>query len=250
MSILDSMKILCVEDDAFAREEMIHFLKKRTAKVFSAEDGIDGLEQFDIHKPDITLVDLLMPKMDGLEMIREIRRNDTAAHIVIVTSVNSVDTVIEAVELGIDSYIVKPLDFTELELKLNKIADIIRAEQGIARGPLDRIKNKRVIEDDIKKWTTKKIREYTGKGPREMIVQIIGSQIKITILGGITTMEKNLIEDRKNIEMVKHQRRVAYEEMSKDISSYVGKTIGYDIGLDDIVVNLKKDMDQLIFGLQ
>ena len=249
MSTLETMSILCVEDEPFALEEMTYFLRKRAGKVYGAADGAEGLAQFELHRPDVVIADLLMPGMDGMEMIRRIHEQKPSVHIVVVTSVNSVDTVLEAVDLGIDGYILKPLDFTELELKLQKISDTISAERGRENGPLDSIENRRMIEDSIKKGSVKIIKEYTGKGPRETIVQLTGSLVKITILGGLTVMEEHLAASRKNHEMLRHQRTVIYESMAPDLEKLISSAITRNVFFRSIETDLKKNIDRLEFSL-
>ena len=250
MSTLENLSILCVEDEAFALEEMTYYLKKRAGKVYGASDGAEGLAQFELHRPDAVVADLLMPGMDGMEMIRRIHEKKPDAHIIVVTSVSAVDTVIEAVDLGIDGYIIKPLDFTELELKLQKISDSIAAESGRRSGPLDGIENRRMIEDSIKKGSVKMIKEYTGKGPREAVVQLTGSVVRITVLGGLTVMEEHLAEDRKNHEMVRHQRAVAYEEMARALENLIGSAIAQNVTMTSVEIDVNKNMDRIEFSLQ
>lgn len=250
MKSIENMNILCVEDDAFAREEMTRYLKKRVRAVFPAADGAEGLELFEDHKPDIIIADLLMPGIDGLEMIRRLREKGSHVHVVIVTSVNSVDTVLEAVELGVDSYLIKPIDFTELEMKLCKIGDTIQAERGHPQGPLDILADRRTREDGIKKGFIKILREFTGKGPRETIVQLIGSNVKITVFGASTQLEQNLLQQRSNHETVRHMRMLVYEAIAGDVAKQISGEIGRPVAMEKVDINLKKSMDQLVFRLQ
>ncbi len=247
MSALENLKVLCIEDDPFAREEMVYFLRKRAGKVFSAANGMEGLEQIELHEPDVIIVDLLMPGMDGLTMLRNLRAAGNSAHAVIVTSVNAVETVIEAVELGIDSYIVKPLDFAELELKLGKISDAITIGRGTSAGSLSALENKRAAEDGIKKSLIRTLKDYTGKGPREAVVQLLRDEVKITVFGALTTMETNLAKDVKNMGLVKQSRNAAYEAMGKGIEKLIEREVGMLVSLDKIEIDLKKGMDQLRF---
>ena len=57
MEMLANLKVLCVEDDEFALDEMSNFLKKRVGKVFAATNGDEGIKQYEIHKPDIVIAD-------------------------------------------------------------------------------------------------------------------------------------------------------------------------------------------------
>ncbi len=285
MDSIRNLTILYVEDDAFAREEMAHFLKKRAGRVITARDGAEGIEMYELHKPDIIIADLLMPVMDGMEMLRRIREKHSNAHAIIVTSVDKVETVIEAIDLGIDGYIVKPLDFAELELKLAKIGDVILAGQRGRSGVFDDMEKRGETEDLIKKEFIKILKAFTGKGPRETVVQLIGNKVKITAFGALTQMEESLLRRQKNFEIVKHIRMVAYESLAdqvaqmvrKHVSAAAGNTAGKQaddisgpkilsggaagsdsqagtssdmkIKVTEININLKKAMEQIVLTL-
>lgn len=247
MSSLNNLKILCVEDDTFALEEMVSFLKKRAGKVFSAVNGIEGLAQCEIHKPDIVIADLLMPEMDGMEMLRVLKEHQPGIHAIVVTSVSSLDTVLESMDMGVDNYIIKPVEFDELELKLNKIADTIAADRGMVKGRFDSLDERRVLEDAIKKDFIKALKTYLGKGPREITVQLLGNEVKITVLGTLTVMEENLMKDMKNHQMIRQIRHIAYEEITKEFSRYLGTLLNTEMQCDKINVDLKKKLDQVVF---
>lgn len=249
MNSIEELKILYVEDDPFAQEEMQHFLKDKVKKVFVASNGREGIESFEFRMPDIVIADILMPVMDGISMIKELKQINNKAHIVITTSVNSVDTVLEAVDLGIDNYIVKPLDFAELELKLNKIGDAIQIENGKKRGRLDSLENKNRIEDGIKKDFVKIYKEYTGKGPRETVVQLLGDEVKLTVFDALTTMESSLLKSPKNFEIVRQMRNVVYEAVAETMVEKISDSVGYMLAYEKSNINLKKGMEQIVFKI-
>lgn len=238
--------MLCVEDDKFSRDEMVHFLKKRTGKVFVAADGREGLAAFDVHKPDIMIADLLMPRMDGMEMIRKLREKHADLHCIIITSVNKAETIIEAVDLGIDGYIVKPVDFTELELKLMKIGDSIRMNGKEASVGSMSGEERRAVEDSVKRDFVKVIKEFTGKGPRETVVQLINNEVRITSFGGLTRMETGLLKEIKNFEMVKHMRTMAYEQMEHDIKFIAEKYAGNPVSELTVDIDLQKGIERIV----
>lgn len=247
MSLLENLKILCVEDDDFALQEMALFLKKRAGKVFTASDGMEGIRQYEIHKPDIIIVDILMPHMDGMEMIRRIRKKNRDVHVLIVSSVSVLDTVLESINLGIDNYIVKPLEFSELEEKLNQIGAAISVEGNSSRGIFDTMEQRRSIEDAIKKEFIRVLKSYMGKGPKEISVQLAGREIRITVFASLTVMEKNLISKVKNHGLVKQVRHTAYEDISADFCRFLSETLGREVVCDKISIDLKKEMELLRF---
>ena len=219
--MLANLKVLCVEDDEFALDEMSNFLKKRVGKVFAATNGDEGIKQYEIHKPDIVIADLLMPGMDGMEMLRHLRKLDPNVHAIIVTSVKSLDTVLESIDIGVDNYIIKPVEFDELEKKIEKTAQIISMQRGTGSGNLGSIEDRRAVEDIIKKEFIKAIKGYTGKGPKEVVVQLVGRQVDILVMEALTVMEQSMLQDRKNQEVIRQSRNIAYEAICKSFAEYI-----------------------------
>src|ERR687896_1587153 len=114
-------KILVVDDTEFNRDLVVQLLEDEFELII-AEDGADGLKQTQTDKPDLILMDLGMPVMDGWEATRRIKANSELKHIPIiaVTSHAMVGDEIQAREAGCDDYIPKPIDETELIRKVKK----------------------------------------------------------------------------------------------------------------------------------
>lgn len=247
MEMLADLKILCVEDDEFALGEMINFLKKRVGKVFAACDGEEGIRQYEVHKPDVIVVDLLMPKMDGMEMLRRVKAINPNVHVIVVTSVKALDTVLESIDIGVDNYIVKPVEFHDLEKKLAKIAEKIHMKKSISSSLLRCVEDKRVLEDSIKKEFIKTLKGYMGKGPKEVIVQLSGHQIDIVAMDSLTAMEANMILDRKNHEIVRQSRNIAYEAICRKFSEYLSELLKMNVMYDKAEIDLRKKIDKIRF---
>jgi len=106
---LKSLKILYIDDDDFIREDAIEYLRFYCDNVYEACDGKDGLKKFKEYKPDIIITDIKMPKLNGIEMIKEIRKTDKTTKIIIATAFLETPYLVEAVELGLIKYLVKPI---------------------------------------------------------------------------------------------------------------------------------------------
>ena len=124
---LKRMKILCVEDDEVARDALVTVLKRRSCRVYAGADGEEGLELYRKYKPDIILVDMLMPNMSGTELIENIRREcgDEKLAVIVVSALTDSGSIINAVDAGIDKYITKPVDIDELLSALEEQAEAI-----------------------------------------------------------------------------------------------------------------------------
>jgi YesN/AraC family two-component response regulator len=107
---LDNFTILYVEDDIDTQELIVDILQCHFKEVFVASDGKEGLLVYKEENPDIVLSDISMPTMDGLEMSEAIKELNPKQLIALFTAFNEPEYLQKAAELGIDTYIMKPLD--------------------------------------------------------------------------------------------------------------------------------------------
>jgi two-component system cell cycle response regulator len=100
-------KILLVDDDDMLRKMMNVLLLKQGFDVIAVEDGPKTLEQLNISLPDIILLDVMMPGMDGFTTCREIRANPSTAHIpvIMLTALDSIENKVKGFDAGADDYI-------------------------------------------------------------------------------------------------------------------------------------------------
>ena len=106
-------KILVVDDEASIVTMLAYNLKKEGYDVVTAEDGEVALEKFESENPDLLLLDIMMPKMDGYEVCRKIREKSNVPIIMLTARADEVDKVI-GLELGADDYVTKPFGTREL----------------------------------------------------------------------------------------------------------------------------------------
>ena len=131
---LDDMTILFVDDEDGVRSSYEMLLGMWARKAYSASNGEEGLELFKKHKPDIVVTDIKMPVMSGLEMAKYIKEISPNTPIIITTAHQEPELLLDAVELHIDGYIVKPIPKKALKNRLETIAksllfDIQREKQ-------------------------------------------------------------------------------------------------------------------------
>lgn len=118
-------RILVVDDSAVMRGIAAKTLEKSGFKVEQAKDGQEAIEKYEIFKPDLTIMDLVMPKMGGLDAIIEIRESDPEAKFVMFTSSSKKDEVVAAKTLNVLSYIIKPLNLDDFSLKIKEVFEQI-----------------------------------------------------------------------------------------------------------------------------
>ncbi len=126
------ISILVVEDDENILEQLEIFLRRRTKKIYLAENGKEGLDLFKKHDDiDLIITDVDMPKMNGIEMIKEIRNLDNKIPIVLVTGLRSLDVLVEAINLKISQFLQKPMSLSDLNAKIEEISKIKQLKKRI-----------------------------------------------------------------------------------------------------------------------
>jgi len=107
-------KILVIDDEIEICTLLMDFLKLQGFSVDYATSAHEGLEKFREQHPQLVLLDVRMPKMNGVEAIKEIRKIDRECGIIMVTAVVDKDITDKAVEMGVTDYIIKPFDLEYL----------------------------------------------------------------------------------------------------------------------------------------
>ena len=113
-------KILIVEDEANIRELLRLYLEREGYTVIEAENGVEGIKQWKSEKPDMILLDVMMPVMDGWTVCKEIRAESDAPIIMITAKGETADRV-SGLEMGADDYIVKPLEMPEVIARVRAV---------------------------------------------------------------------------------------------------------------------------------
>ncbi len=108
------IKLLYVEDEAIIREQLERLLKRVVKDVVTAKNGEEGLNAFKTEAPDMIVTDIKMPQMTGLEMSREIRKIDRDIPIIITTAHSESDFLLEAIEISVSDFLLKPVDTDNL----------------------------------------------------------------------------------------------------------------------------------------
>lgn len=110
--------VLIVEDDSATRRLYKFLLTNGGYTVLEAEDGLVALDQLAHHQCDLVITDMNMPRMDGLELIKAIRRDYTDVYVILITAFGTPETQKQALRIGANDYLTKPFDFEELERRV------------------------------------------------------------------------------------------------------------------------------------
>ena len=153
------MKILLAEDEVDLNNVVTRYLKKNGYSVDSVLDGEEALNYLEYSEYDLVILDIMMPKVDGFEVIKKLRNKGNHTSILMLTARDNADDKVKGLDLGADDYIVKPFDFNEL---LARIRAVVRRKYGNSS-------NKLVIGDLILDTSEKSVTragkqiELTGK---------------------------------------------------------------------------------------
>ena len=114
-------KVLIVDDAEFARSRMIKALGNAGYSVVEAGNGVEAVSRYCSERPDVVLLDITMPEMDGLAALREIKTFDPEARVVMLTRMGQEIVVLEALEAGAIDYLVKPYETDRILATLVKV---------------------------------------------------------------------------------------------------------------------------------
>ncbi len=135
--------ILIIDDDPLIRKTLSSYFAKKGFDIDEAGSGEEGLARFEEFSPDMVLLDIRLPDMDGLETLRRLREKKSDARVIIMTAYDDMRSTIEAVKCGAFEYLVKPLDYVELDMAIDKAI---------------RVRN---LEDKLSYLVEEKQKEYT-----------------------------------------------------------------------------------------
>lgn len=159
MSDLSKMTVLFVEDEQNIRDALENAIGDEFASFIVARDGDEGFKKFQKYKPDIVITDIMMPIKDGLEMSKEIKKISRNTPIVVVSAFDEKERLLQAIDIGVDKYLIKPIDADELMTALNFIGkDLLSLDDIVDLGgeyKFDRSK-KVLIKNDCVITLTKK----------------------------------------------------------------------------------------------
>lgn len=114
------MKILIADDDRDSREILQTYFEAKGHQIVTAADGLEALKRFTDEKPDLVLLDIMMPKLDGWEVLHYIRTAGRTP-VLMITAKDATEDIVKALSAGADDYIVKPLKLREVEARITAV---------------------------------------------------------------------------------------------------------------------------------
>ena len=121
-SICKDLTLLYVEDEDKIRNLLKSAIEKEFKKIVTASNGDEGFKKYKKYQPDIVVSDILMPICNGLDMAKQIREISKDIPIILFSAFSEKEKLLSAIDIGIDKYLIKPVDVDELLLSIEKIA--------------------------------------------------------------------------------------------------------------------------------
>jgi signal transduction histidine kinase len=122
----DTARLLYVEDEESTRTQVSRLLEKRGFSCLIAQNGQEGVELFRQHTPEIVLSDIMMPVMNGLDMAREIRKENPDTLFIFITAFSDTRYLLEAIDIGVSQFVVKPVELDKLLAAISRCISIVK----------------------------------------------------------------------------------------------------------------------------
>ncbi len=129
MQMINDFSILYIEDDRLTQKIIVNVLGQHFSEIFVANDGVEGIKLYHEKQPDIILSDISMPNLNGIEMTQEIKRHNPKQKVALFTGYNDLTYLSKAINIGVDKYILKPLDTKQMFRALDEIVESLKKEE-------------------------------------------------------------------------------------------------------------------------
>jgi len=182
-------KVLIIDDDQVIRERLKKLIELSDYDVYSAEDGKSGLEVFQKESPQVVVLDIKMPGMDGIEVLTNIKEelgDQYSAEVIMVTGHAGVETAIEALKIGAYSYIQKPIEFDELEITI---------KQALAKQ-----KTEKKLKQHVEELKVAKQKAEVANKAKSIFLANMSHEVRTplnTILGFSKILKKSKLDDQQ-----------------------------------------------------
>lgn len=128
-------KILIVDDDETMRQGLEEVLNEGGYGIATAENGMEALRKIENKAFDLVITDLVMPKVDGMDLLREIRKLRPNCLVIMITAFGTIDNAVEAMKRGANDYIVKPFEPSDFIIKVKRVLEEARFEERLLKVP-------------------------------------------------------------------------------------------------------------------
>ena len=190
--ILKNLTVLLVEDDSDSKKIMHDVLSDNFEKVFTAQNGDEGLKKFKKYNPNMVITDVFMPISDGLDMTRYIKEISKDTPVIVLSAHSEKETLLKAIDVGVDKYLIKPIMADDLlntieNVAKNKIetSNIIQVANGYSFNKIKRV----LIRDGVEISLTKKELAFISLLIKRLGTLVLHDEIKSVVWVGESVTE-------------------------------------------------------------
>ena len=190
--ILKNLTVLHVEDDSDSKKIMHDVLSDNFEKVFTAQNGDEGLKKFKKYNPNMVITDVFMPISDGLDMTRYIKEISKDTPVIVLSAHSEKETLLKAIDVGVDKYLIKPIMADDLLKTIENVAkskietaNIIQVANGYSFNKIKRV----LIRDGVEISLTKKELAFISLLIKRLGTLVLHDEIKSVVWVGESVTE-------------------------------------------------------------
>ena len=190
--ILKNLTVLLVEDDNDSKKIMHDMLSDNFEKVFTAQNGDEGLKKFKKYNPNMVITDVFMPISDGLDMTRYIKEISKDTPVIVLSAHSEKETLLKAIDVGVDKYLIKPIMADDLLKTIENVAknkietsNIIQVANGYSFNKIKRV----LIRDGVEISLTKKELAFISLLIKRLGTLVLHDEIKSVVWVGESVTE-------------------------------------------------------------
>ncbi|QPI02385.1 response regulator transcription factor [Campylobacter concisus] len=190
--ILNNLTVLIVENEGDGKKIVQEVMRDKFEKVITAQNGDEGLKKFKKYNPNMVITDVFMPIMNGLDMAKSIKEISKDTPIIVFSTNSEKETLLKAIDVGIDKYVLKPIDLNDFLVTLenvakNKIetANIIQVTNGYSFNKIKRV----LIRDGVEISLTKKELAFISLLIKRLGTLVLHDEIKNVVWVGESVTE-------------------------------------------------------------
>ena len=190
--ILKNLTVLLVEDDSDSKKIMHDVLSDNFEKVFTAQNGDEGLKKFKKYNPNLVITDVFMPISDGLDMTRYIKEISKDTPVIVLSAHSEKETLLKAIDVGVDKYLIKPIMADDLLKTIENVAkskietaNIIQVANGYSFNKIKRV----LIRDGVEISLTKKELAFISLLIKRLGTLVLHDEIKSVVWVGESVTE-------------------------------------------------------------
>jgi len=250
---MNKKTVLIVDDDKLLREELAKDLKRSFFNVLEASDGMTALELINEEKVDIMLLDVKLPDMDGLELLKRVKRQRPDCEVIVITGFGSEDIAIQSLREGAIDYLEKPIKIDDLTAAVGRAHEKVSQREAVPyKGVILVIDDDEEVLKRLKIFLEKEeFSVFTSSGGQEGLdiieqnkIDVIISDIKMKDMNGIEVLQKakGIYRDIEGIMVTGYtDGELAIQSLRAGAMDYIHKPVN----LDELLLSINRAIENI-----